>query len=118
MTTLRLWPDTNGPTGFASSAAQKTLATEFEVTSGTWWLTELRVWRGAWDMVGPLRGRVFAVSSPSVGVPVPGTDVVIKVKGLGWQVAPLPAPVLLTTGQIYRACYWTPSGACSTANYW
>ena len=118
MTTLRLWPDTNGPTGFTRSAAQKTLATEFQVTSGTWWLTELRVWRGAWDMTGPLRARVYAVNSPSSGTAVAGTDAVIKLKGLGWQVAPLPAPVLLTTGQTYRVCYWTPSGACSTTNYW
>jgi hypothetical protein len=69
-------------------------------------------------MIGPLYGRVYLVNSPSSGSAVDGTDVVLKLKGLGWQTAPLPAPVLLTTGQTYRACYWTPSGACSTANYW
>jgi Domain of unknown function (DUF4082) len=118
VTVLQLWPTTNGPTSWASASAGATVATEFQVTSGTWWLTELRVWRGTYDVTGPIYTRVYLVNSPSSGTAVVGTDLTIIPRGLGWQTRALPVPVLLTAGQVYRACYWTPNGASSTSNYW
>lgn len=113
-----LWPTQNGPTTHNASSAQKTVATEFKVTTGTWWLKTIRVWRGSYDVVGPIYARVYEVTSPTTGLVVAGTDVTIKPSGIGWQSKLLPRPVLLTTGTTYRACYWTPEGASSTANYW
>jgi hypothetical protein len=118
VTVLQLWPDTGGPTSWSPSSAGSTVATEFQVTTGVWWLTEIRVWRGTYDVIGPLYTRVYAVTSPSSGTPVAGTDLTILPRGLGWQVAGLPVPVLLTAAQTYRVCYWTPNGASSTLNYW
>lgn len=115
---LRLWPTETGPTSYAPASAQATLSTEFQVTAGTWWLKELRVWRGNYGITGPIHARVYLVTSPTTGVIVPGTDLTITPRGLGWQSLLLPTPVLLTTGATYRACYWTPNGAASTANYW
>ncbi len=76
------------------------------------------MWRGAYDVVGPIHARVYEVTSPSTGLIVVGTDVTIVPSGLGWQSKLLPRPVPLTAGITYRACYWTPEGATSTANYW
>lgn len=118
MTVLRLWPTTDGPTTWAPASAGATVSTEFQVTSGTWWLTELRVWRGTYDVIGPIYTRVYAVISPTTGTPIAGTDLTITPRGLGWQTKTLPVPVLLTAAQTYRACYWTPNGASSTPNYW
>lgn len=118
MTDLRLWPDNVGPATFFPGAAKSTVATEFEVTTGQWWLKELRVWRGSWEMIGPVYGRVYEVSSTNTGSPVPGTDVTLNLNGLGWQAATIATPVLLVTGQRYRAVYWTPSGLNATIGYW
>ena len=118
MTLVQLWPDTDGPALFASNVAGKSVSTEFTVTSGTWWLTQMRIWRGAWDMTGPYFGRLYTVDSPTTGTAVTGTDVKIKPRGLGWQTADLPTPVQLTAGKTYRAVFWTPDGACYTPDYW
>jgi hypothetical protein len=118
VTELRIWPDTDGPALFASSAAEKTVGTEFQVTTGSWWLKELRIWRGVWDMVGPFYGRLYTVDSATTGTAVAGTDVKITPRGLGWQTGTLFTPVQLTVGQIYRAVFWTPNGACYTPDYW
>ena len=113
-----IWPDTDGPATFDTTSAGKTLATEFYVTSGTWWLSHIWIWRGSWDMSGPFYARLYQVNSPSSGTPIPGTDVKIKPKGLGWLSAPVPIPFQLTVGQTYRVVYWTPFGATSSPNYW
>lgn len=121
MTELRIWPVESGPTSFNSSAAQKSLSTEFSLAataSGSWWLSEIRVWRGTWDQTGPYFCQLYSVTSPSVGVAVSGGAVKIRPRGLGWQTGRLATPVLLTPGQTYRAVCWTPSGASSTPNYW
>jgi hypothetical protein len=118
VTELRIWPDTDGPSRFAASSAGQSVSTEFTVTTGTWWLKELRIWRGAWDMIGPFYGRLYTVDSPTSGTPVSGTDVKITPRGLGWQTATLLTPVAVTAGKTYRATFWTPNGACYTPDYW
>ena len=114
----QLWPDTDGPTRFAGNAAGATVSTEFTVTTGPQWITELRIWRGVWDMIGPYYGQLYTVTTPTTGTLVPGTTVKIKPRGLGWQTATLFTPVQLTVGQTYRAAFWTPNGACYTPHYW
>ena len=118
MTEISLWADLNGPTSYTASAARETLSTEFVVTTGVWWLKALRIWRGTYDVTGPLYARVYLMTSITEGTPVAGTDVTITPSGLGWQLKLLPRPVALTVGWVYRAAYWTPQGATSTPNYW
>lgn len=115
MTTLQLWPATSGPAKFYGQYARTTVGTEFKVTTGTWWVSEIRVWRGSWDTTGPITARVYVAGTGAV---LAGTDVTITPRGLGWQTAVLPTPVLLTTNTLYRVVYWTPTGPVGTALYW
>jgi hypothetical protein len=113
MTVLQLFPyDLFDPQLFlaATGSSARTVAVEFVISSGQWWLTEIRLWRSNWELGGPLAFRLYSVTSPSVGVIVPGTDVTARVQSIGWQTAVLPAPVLLTAGQVYRACCRAPRG--------
>lgn len=115
--TYSLWGDTPGPTTFTSGEAF-TFSTEFKVTTGTWWVSAVRVWRGSWDMTGPVTGCVFRVDSATVGTLLAGSGVSFDWHGLGWQTAALATPAPVVTAQTYRVCVHSWGGSNSTVDYW
>lgn len=121
MTELQLFPyDLFDPLPFqvAIGATARTVATEFSVTSGSWWLTEMRLWRNSWELTGPLQFRVYTVVSAASGTLLAGSDATLRTRGLGWQAVGLAVPVKLTTGQSYRVCCWAPRGVNYETGFW
>lgn len=117
MTDYQIWPATNGP-GAATVDGGVVLATEFYVTTTGIYAKGLRFWRADTSILGPVTGRIYSVTDASTGSAVAGTDVTFTLSGTGWQTVTFASPVLLTSGQRYRACAQFPTNYSATSNYW
>lgn len=116
MTEHQIWPVASGP-GSATVDGGVVLATEFYVDAAGWYVGALRFWRADTSIVGPIAGRVYAVTGPGTGTPVPGTDVAWSLVGTGWQVATLSTPVALVANQRYRVAAQFPTNYSATSDY-
>jgi hypothetical protein len=117
LTDYQVWPATDGP-GAATVDGGVVLATEFYVTADNLYATALRFWRADTSILGPVAGRLYAVTDATAGVPVAGTDVTFTLAGTGWRTALFASPVLLTKNQRYRACAQFPTNYSATSHYW
>lgn len=115
MTDYRVWPATNGPnTDGGDPAAPVNLGMVFQVSS-TCWAKAIHFYRGTLTIGGPVKGRIFLVSSETV---VSGTQVDFTLSGTGWQTATLPVPVQLTAGTSYKVAIHSDDGYTATGGYW
>lgn len=117
MTDYQIWPATNGP-GAATVDGGVVLATEFYVTGAGKYAKGLRFWRADTSILGPITARIYTVTDANSGTPLAGTDVTFTLSGTGWQTATFASPVLLTSGQRYRACAQFPTNYSATGSYW
>lgn len=116
MTDYSIWPSTDGPlTDFADGPYN--LSTQFRPSANAW-LKAIRFWRGTTNIVGPILGRLWRVTGPGTGDPVPNTDVTFSLSGVGWQLAATPLFPQLTPGQDYRVAITVPSNYSATGGYW
>lgn len=115
MTDYRVWPATNGPnTDAGDPAAPVNLGMMFQVSS-TCWAKAIHFYRGALTIGGPVKGRIFLVSSETV---VSGTAVDFVLSGTGWQTATLPMAVQLTAGTSYKVAIHSDDNYTGSGHYW
>jgi hypothetical protein len=115
MTDYRVWPATNGPnTDGGDPAAPVNLGMIFQVSS-TCWAKAIHFYRGALTIGGPVKGRIFLVSSETV---VSGTQVDFTLSGTGWQTATLATPVQLTANTSYKVTIHSDDNYTGSGHYW
>lgn len=115
MTDYRVWPATNGPnTDAGDPSAPVNLGLIFQVSS-TCWAKAIHFYRGNTNITGPVKGRIFLVSSTTV---VSGTSVDFVLSGTGWQTAALSTPVQLTANTSYKVTIHTDDNYTATGGYW
>lgn len=115
MTDYRVWPATNGPNSDAADpSAPVSLGLIFQVSS-TCWAKAIHFYRGNTNITGPVKGRIFLVSTTTV---VSGTSVDFVLSGTGWQTATLPAPVQLTANTSYKVTIHSDDNYTATGGYW
>lgn len=115
MTDYRVWPATNGPNADAGDPASPiNLGLIFQVST-TCWAKAIHFYRGALTVNGPVKGRIFLVSSETV---VAGTAVDFTLSGTGWQTANLATPVQLTANTSYKVAIHSDDNYTGTSGYW
>lgn len=115
MADYRVWPATNGPNADAGDPASPiNLGLIFQVSS-TCWAKAIHFYRGAVTITGPVKGRIFLVSSETV---VSGSAVDFVLSGTGWQTATLASPVQLTANTSYKVTIHSDDNYSATGGYW
>lgn len=115
MADYRIWPATNGPnTDAGDPASPVNLGLIFQVSS-TCWAKAIHFYRGATSVNGPVKGRIFLVST---GLVVSGTAVDFTLSGTGWQTATLASPVQLTANTSYKVAIHSDDNYTATGGYW
>lgn len=115
MTTLRLWPATDGPALPSSDPVDYTLGTEFEVTEAC----DFTAWHWWCQTNATVSFGLYQVDSAASGTLLASVAGVAVVAG-GWRRTAAAAPVALTPGVRYRVVVFSTTDGfyCTTPNYW